>query len=152
MLLTMMGEPMLACGPFAEDEVYRFIFSAGASASSPLSVRLSRTESTHILVARQYVWTAREVPPHPFAVAASRVRPVTDVEWRDLVAELRRTGFWEMPAGDEAADDRGGATWEIEGRIGRGYHHVQRHAPEGGPFRELSAYLLRLAGLEDPLP
>lgn len=149
--LQWMGEPVIACGPFAEDEVYRFVAQSPDRSSSPLSVRVSRSEGQVLLVARQYAWAASPEALQQLSVVTSKVRPIPAPEWKVLTTALRAAGFWEMPVeeGRSASDDL--ALWDLEGRVGGGYHHVERRSSIQGPFRELVRHVLTLAGYADRL-
>jgi len=149
--LQWMGEPVLACGPFAEDEVYRFVAQSPDRASSPLSVRLSRMEGQALLIARQYAWAASPEAAQPLSVVASKIRPVPEEEWHALTTALRSAGFWEMPAEEGHLPADSVPLWDLEGRLGGGYHHVERQPSTQGPFHELVRHVLTLAGYADRL-
>lgn len=149
--LQWMGEPVIACGPFVEDEVYRFVAQSPDRSSSPLSVRVSRSEKQALLVARQYAWAASPESPQPLSVVTSKVRPIPAPEWDALTAALRSAGFWEMPVEEGRGASHDLALWDLEGRLGGGYHHVERLSSTQGPFRELVRHVLTLAGYADRL-
>lgn len=149
--LQWMGEPIIACGPFAEDEVYRFISQSPDRSLAPLSVRLSRIEGQALLVARQYAWVARADEAQPLSVVTSKVRPIQTPEWEALTRALRSAGFWDMPVDEGSPSSEDVARWDLEGRLGAGYHHVERRPSTEGPFRELVRHVLTLAGYADRL-
>lgn len=149
--LQWMGEPVIACGPFAEDEVYRFIALSPDRSAPPFSVRLSRVEAQALLVARQYAWAPSPDSPQPLSVLTSKVRPVAESEWANLTTALRAAGFWEMAADDNVASSENVVLWDLEGRLGDGYHYVERRPSVDGPFREIVRHVLTLAGYADRL-
>lgn len=149
--LQWMGEPVLACGPFAEDEVYRFVAQSPDRSSSPLSVRLSRIEGQTLLVARQYAWTSTPDLAQPLTVVTSKVRPIPTPEWEALAGAFRAAGFWDMPVEETGAASDGVALWDLEGRLGAGYHRVERRPSTEGPFHEIVRHVLALAGYDDRL-
>lgn len=149
--LQWMGEPVIACGPFAEDEVYRFVVQSSDRSTSPLSVRLSRSEGQALLVARQYAWVSSVESAQPLSIVSSKIRSVPEPEWQALTNALRSSGFWEMPIDDADASSEVVAVWDLEGRLGGGYHHVERQPSAQGPFRELVRHVLTLAGYADRL-
>lgn len=149
--LQWMGEPVIACGPFAEDEVYRFVAQSPDRSSSPLSVRLSRIEGQALLVARQYAWVTTAGAAQSLSVVTSKVRPIPTPEWDALTSALRSAGFWDMPIEDSSPSSQDVARWDLEGRLGAGYHHVERQPSTEGPFRELVRHVLTLAGYADRL-
>jgi hypothetical protein len=149
--LQWMGEPVIACGPFAEDEVYRFVAQSPERSSSPVSVRLSRMEGQALLVARQYAWVATADEAQPLSVVTSKVRPIPASEWEALISALRSADFWEMPVEDSSHSSDAVTRWDLEGRLGAGYHHVERQPSTQGPFRDLVRHVLTLAGYADRL-
>lgn len=148
--LRWMGEPLLSCGPVAEDEAYRFIAQSQDPASSPVSVRLSRLDAQMVLVARRYAWAGPPSSAQPLSIVESKVRAIAAPEWTALVAAVGSSGFWDMPEhGDASAPEA--VHWNLEGRVGAGYHHVARSPSTGGSFGELAHYVLRLAGYDERL-
>lgn len=147
--LQWMGEPVIACGPFAEDEVYRFVAQSPDRSSSPLSVRLSRIEGQALLVARQYAWVSKADEAQPLSVVTSKIRLIPTPEWESLTSALRSAGFWDMPVEEGSPSSEDVARWDLEGRLGAGYHHVERRPSIQGPFRELVRHVLTLAGYAD---
>jgi hypothetical protein len=146
-----MKEPILACGPFEGDEVFRLTWMHSFTRYPQLVVGATRTGATHTLAVAVSEW----VPKPPGGVSprlrTRRERALSGDEWGELSSAIRAADFWNTPGGLKGFGDDG-ATWLLEGRRGRGYHMVIKWSPNDGSFRTAAMFLIRLAGLPDPEP
>jgi hypothetical protein len=75
-------------------------------------------------------------------------REVTEGEWDKFTDLLEQSCYWKMPTEEGNPGGKDGAQWVLEGiKEGRS-HVVDRWTPEGGSYRELCLYLLKLSGLK----
>ncbi len=142
--MAYMREPILGCGPSADDETYRFTWVHAFSSQDPLSIRVSRRGTQIHLVGRRYKWSKGP----SLSVTSTADRHLSENEWSDFEAVVR-DGFWNVP-GYRLAFGNDGATWMIEGRTGTRYHLVIRWEPKLDAERRVALALMRLAGFALP--
>ena len=82
------------------------------------------------------------------AARTSASRQLAASEWRALESLLQRADFWQSERLGPATID--GDQWVFEGRRPGRYQVVARHSARLGPFTELGAEMLKLAGLTLP--
>jgi hypothetical protein len=141
--LGTMDEPVLSRLPAGVEMAYRFLWIR--SFHHPLAVRVARTPSGTILVARELTggeWL-------PGVVYAQERRELSEAQWSCLQGLVTAAHFWSLTSEREEANGTDGARWIIEGVRGVEYHVVDRWCPErGDPIRELAWHLVELSGLE----
>jgi hypothetical protein len=70
-------------------------------------------------------------------MAACRLRPAVEPDWKGLLAVLDRVDAWSFPAGADLQPDtfyrRDAMTLRVESRWDDGYHHYTYHRPHARP-------------------
>ena len=139
--LKAMGEPSLLAQPDSPSESYRFLWLR--SFHHPVAVRVWASCDGHFINVKQ---TDGQGGYEPGRVITDKTHQLTDAEWDHFISLLDRSCYWQLQT---EIDDSGfdGARWILEGvREGR-YHVVDRWTPEGGDFREVCLYLLKLSNM-----
>jgi hypothetical protein len=90
----------------------------------------------------------------PGKVIAQEKRRITADEWNEFSNLLQEASYWQLPTeGNLTGVD--GARWILEGKKDEQYHVVDRFSPapmcgelmpEGGSYREVCLYLMKLSG------
>lgn len=137
--LAAMHQTSLSCGAADTSEIYRFLWLRSFHRSISVRVVLkrdgARIEFTELTGSGGY---------EPGRVRRHTERRLSRNEIDRLVKALNDADFWQLPT---SVRDRGldGAEWIIEGRRGGTYHVVDRFSPEGGAYRALGLFFLKLA-------
>lgn len=140
--LKALAEPALKSlsKPRSKDETYRFLWLR--TFHNPVAVRVDiRKDGTATLTTKV---SSGQGGYDPGRLTTNTVRKLTRSETQIFLMLLDESGFWYLPRFAEPASEVtvDGAFWVIEGVSNGKYHTVERHAPRGGPVKQIGLEML----------
>ena len=141
-VLDAVGEPSLSCRNSRSMDL-RFLWIRNMRQSLMVRVTIPEDQSLEASV-------LTDGPGYDGADSIERrQRKLTRTERRLLVASLETAEFWKMlSAFDPPFPDAD--SFLVEARVAAAYHVVGRRLEKAGPFRELGALFIKMAGLPAP--
>lgn len=133
--LTVLKEPSefnRASNPSLES--YRFLWLR--TFHHPIAVRIDLSKDGSAVLTTKMASGAAGFPNKRGYMIENISRPLLPEQTQELLLELNRTCFWQLPAVDQYRGDDG-AEWIVEGVKNGKYHLVTRWSPQEGPVHEL---------------
>jgi hypothetical protein len=146
-------------------QVYRFLWLP--SFQRPISVRLTiNSDGSGSIVARSvdlHTGLLQKVPSDTAKLILDTTRDVDKAQVQDVLGQLQRFAFWEMPTEEAQAapqvphgtivrlPELDGSRWILEGIRGGEYHVVDRWSPKENSYSQICKYLLGLGRVEAAL-
>jgi len=151
--LAAMCEPSLLQPVEGFDEICRFLWMPTFDPS--IAVRVGRRPDGSVLLHCTELDGAGGYEPG--SVASATERELASSAWEQLLAQLQKIPFWDVPVPDDAPlsdvvrEVLDGEIWILEGLRGEVRIVVREHSPEPGPLRDTGLMFLELAGRREVL-
>lgn len=129
----------------SSEESYRLILLPTFDA--PIVVRAWRSGENRFLVTKKLSGKGGFGVNKLGKLTYENTRPLTEDEWRKLVALIERSSFWCLPSRENEDPINDGAVWVLEAKIEGKYHNVDRILPNK-ELLESFINMLKLSGFE----